>query len=233
MVDHWGENYPLCDIGPTPLGDGIVDVQDLVVLAGYLFAKRYESTLVAHWALDETDGMFAADSVGDNDAFVVGGTVWQPSSGQVDGALQLNGIDSCAIVSPILNPADDPFSIYIWINSGAPSQVVVSQQGMSNWLKTNAEGKLMTELKSSDQLAGPLISETIITDGQWHRIGLVWDGSHRTLYVDSIAVADDIQPGLAGSQMGLYIGVGKNYAPGTVWFGLIDDVRVYNRVVSP
>ena len=33
VVDHWGENYPLCDIGPTPLGDGIVNVQDLIVLA--------------------------------------------------------------------------------------------------------------------------------------------------------------------------------------------------------
>ncbi len=37
MVDHWGENYPLCDIGPSPLGNGIVDVQDLIVLSEYLF----------------------------------------------------------------------------------------------------------------------------------------------------------------------------------------------------
>ncbi len=36
MVDHWGENYPLCDIGPTPFGDGTVDVQDLIVLAEHL-----------------------------------------------------------------------------------------------------------------------------------------------------------------------------------------------------
>jgi Tol biopolymer transport system component len=35
MVDHWGEDYPLCDIGPMPWGDGIVDVQDLIVLSGY------------------------------------------------------------------------------------------------------------------------------------------------------------------------------------------------------
>ncbi|OHB81843.1 MAG: hypothetical protein A2Z38_12005, partial [Planctomycetes bacterium RBG_19FT_COMBO_48_8] len=32
-----------------------------------------DPTLVAHWALDETEGIFAADSVGDNDAFVVSG----------------------------------------------------------------------------------------------------------------------------------------------------------------
>ena len=39
MIDHWGENYPLCDIGPTPLGDGIVDVKDLIVLAEHLFEE--------------------------------------------------------------------------------------------------------------------------------------------------------------------------------------------------
>ncbi len=217
----------------TPFGDGIVDIEDLIVLAEHLFEEVNDQTLVAHWALDETEGMFAADSVGDNDALVVGGAVWQPGSGQVNGALQLNGIDSCAIAGPALNPADGPFSLLAWVNGGAPGQVVVSQQGAADWLVADAEGNLMTELKGTGRSAGPLFSETVITDGQWHRIGLVWDGSHRTLYVDGVAVADDIQPGLESSQMGLYMGTGKAMEPGTYFSGLIDDVRIYNRAVSP
>jgi len=39
MVAHWGEDYPLCDIGPTPLGDHIIDVQDLIVLSEHLFEE--------------------------------------------------------------------------------------------------------------------------------------------------------------------------------------------------
>jgi len=40
MVDYWwGTDESLCDIGPTPLGDGIVDVQDLIVLAEHLFEE--------------------------------------------------------------------------------------------------------------------------------------------------------------------------------------------------
>jgi len=39
MVDHWGEDYPLCDIGPMPWGDGIVDVWDLMVFADHLHEK--------------------------------------------------------------------------------------------------------------------------------------------------------------------------------------------------
>lgn len=79
----------------------------------------------------------------------------------------------------------------------------------------------------------PLKSEFVIADGQWHRIGFVWDGSNRTLYVDDILVAEDTQANLQGSDSGLYIGCGKAMESGTYWSGLIDDVRIYNRAVSP
>ena len=36
IADHWGTDDSLCDIGPMPWGDGIVDVQDLIVIAEYL-----------------------------------------------------------------------------------------------------------------------------------------------------------------------------------------------------
>jgi predicted secreted protein/Tol biopolymer transport system component len=39
MVDNWGTDNSLCDVGPMPWGDGIVDVQDLLVLAEHLFEK--------------------------------------------------------------------------------------------------------------------------------------------------------------------------------------------------
>jgi hypothetical protein len=39
MIDHWGTDNSLCDIGPMPWGDGIVNVQDLIVLAEHLFEE--------------------------------------------------------------------------------------------------------------------------------------------------------------------------------------------------
>jgi hypothetical protein len=226
LTDHWGQDYSVCDVSLN----GIVDAKDLLALASYL---EQEMALIAHWPLDETEGMYAADSVGENNAIVMGGATWQTSGGQIDGALELDGIDGCAITGPILNTGDGPFSIFVWVKGGAPGQVIVSQMSASDWLSLDAEGNLMTELKSSDQLAGPLVSEAVITDGQWHRIGLVWDGSNRTLCVDGVAVAEDAQPGLDGSTMGLYLGVDKDYAAGTFFSALIDDVSIYNRVVNP
>ena len=235
MIDHWGEDYSLCDIGPTPWGDGIVDVQDLTVLSEHLFEEVNDSTLVAHWALDEAEGTVAYDSAGVNDAFVVGGTAWQPSGGQVDGALRLDGVDGCAVAGPVLNPADGPFSVFAWVNGGAPGQVVVSQQGAAKWLTADAAGNLMTELKGTGRSASasPLQSQTIITDGHWHRVGFVWDGASRILYVDDVVVAEDTQSNLEASENGLYLGCGKAMEPGTFWSDLIDDVRIYSRVVLP
>jgi len=234
MVDHWGQNYPLCDIGPTPWGDGIVDIQDMVVLAEHLFEEVDDPTLVAHWALDEIEGDIAYDSAGTCDGTLLGDPVWQHTGGMVDGALELDGIDDYVSTDFVLNPADGPFSVFTWIKGGAPEQVILSQIGEANWLSADpSEGNLMTKLKGSGRSEGPLQSQTVITDGNWHRIGLVWDGSHRTLYVDDIAVVEDTQANLEGSENGLYIGAGTAMEPGSFWSGLIDDVRIYNRAVTP
>jgi len=231
MVDYWGTDESLCDIGPMPLGDGIVDVQDLIVLAEHLFT--YPGA-VAYWNLDETEGNIAHDIIGDNDGTINGEPAWQPEGGIVDGALQLDGIDDYVSTEFIMNPAEGPFSMFVWIKGGAPGQVVLSQKGGVSWLCTDAsEGHLMTELKGLGRSAAALLSQTVITDGNWHRIGLVWDGSHRTLCVDGVAVAEDIQDGMEGSDSGLYIGAGKAMGSGTFWSGLIDDVRIYSRAVRP
>jgi hypothetical protein len=152
----------------------------------------------------------------------------------VNGALQLDGVDDCVITGPIQNPTEVSFSVFTWIKGGAPGQTVLSQMGGASWLCADSlDGNLMTEFKSASQDGRSLGSETIITDGNWHRIALVWDGSNRTLYVDGVAVAEDEQTNLVGSEKGLYIGAGTAMEPGSFWSGLIDDIRIYNRVVRP
>jgi len=234
MIDHWHTDEPAYDIGPTPFGDGIVDVQDLIVLAEHLFEDVNDPTLVANWALDETEGDIASDSANDNDGNVYGDLAWQPEGGMVAGALQFDGIDDYISTSFVLNPADGKFSVFAWIKGGATGQAVLSQMGGARWLCADpSEGNLMTELRGTGRDATELLSQTVITDGNWHRIALVWHGSYRTLYVDDIAVAEDEQTNLEVSNNGLYIGTGTAMEPGSFWSGLIDDVRIYNRAVKP
>ena len=233
LIEHWGQNEPSIDIVPVLAGDGTIDALDLEVMMGYWGQLVQDATLKAHWNLDETEGMVAFDSTGDNDAIVTGKALWQPASGMVNGALEFNGA-TFVVADFVLNPSGGLLSVLAWVKDGTPGQAVISQIDGANWLLADpSEGYLMTELRSPGRGGGPLQSQTSITDGNWHRIGLVWDGLYRTLYVDSIAVAQDTQDSLGGSDSGLYIGCDKAMKTGTYWSGLIDDVSIYNRVVIP
>ncbi len=230
LVDHWGQNYSLCDIGPMPWGDGIVDIQDLNVLAKHLYR------LNAHWEFDETEGSIAYDSFGDYDGTINGNPFWQPTEGIIGGALLLDGIDDYVSTPFILDPSKGSFSVFAWIYCWTPGQAMVSQTGDfgETWLGINTSGDLITEF--CDVYFDPLESGTIITDIQWHHVGLVYDLDtfHRQLYVDGILAAEDTTT-VAGnpSDGGFYIGASKDLDSGTFFSGMIDDVRIYNQALSP
>ena len=240
MIDHWGTDEPLCDIGPMPWGDGIVDAQDLIVLAEHLFE---DYRLIAHWALDEEVGNTAYDSFGKYDANLYGGPIWQPTSGKEGGALQFDGADDYISTPFILDPSKGSFSAFAWIKGGAPGQVVLSQSDTvvrnttqlgNAWLWADSSyGRLITRLMHPP--FDPLMSESVITDGQWHHVGLVYDyiGLCRYLYVDGAMVAQDATfVGGGGSEGGLYIGAGESLVPTSFFSGLIDDVRIYNNILT-
>jgi len=237
LIESWGLADPSVDIGPMPWGDGVVDAADLHVLMSFWGQEAYSPSLVACWKLDEEDGVIAADSAGANDATVIGDALWQPEGGKLGGALLFDGADDFAATEFICDPSQGPFSAFAWVKGGAPGQVILSQTGGASWLSTDASGgRLMTHVvrPANGRLTPqPLTSQVVITDGSWHRVGLVWDSSCRILYVDGIEVARDVQSSLAPSTGGLYIGAGSELAIGSFWTGLIDDVRIYNRVVKP
>jgi hypothetical protein len=234
LIEHWGTSDTLCDIGPMPWGDGKVDEKDLEVLMRYWQQEVLPVSLIAYWKLDEAEGIVAADKAGTNNGTLVGNPIWQPAGGKLGGALQLDGMDDCVTTEIIRDPSEGAFSVFAWIKGGAPGQVIVSQVNGANWLMAGApDGILTTEVKEPGRKGKPLVSQAVITDGAWHRVGLTWDGSNRILYVDDVGVVKDTQANLTSSPSGLYMGAGSTLAPGSFWKGLIDDVRIYNRAVKP
>ncbi|MHC4628240.1 MAG: LamG-like jellyroll fold domain-containing protein, partial [Planctomycetota bacterium] len=222
------------DIAPARLGDGFVDWKDFAVLAEHWLQ---DMGLVAHWRLDEADGLVARDSAGGHDGSLNGDPVWRADGGWVNGAIQLDGIDDYVSAPFVLNPAAGTFSAFAWVRGGAPGEVVISQTEGTNWLMADAsQGKLMTALiphSAGRFTPPPLVSESIIADGIWHRIGVVWTGSERILYADDAEVARDVQPSLAGAGGGLNIGAHANLKPGSFFSGLVDDIRIYDLTIRP
>ena len=196
--------------------------------------------LVAHWNLDEAEGNVAHNSAGVHDGVLSGGPQWRPAGGMANGALEFDGIDDHVRTARIISPSDGDFSVFAWINGGTAGQAILSQQGGANWLTANpVDGALRTELRQPETtgrgvtpLGPPLTSATIITDGDWCRIGFVRDADNRILYVDGVEVARDTAPNLEPATGGLYIGAGSNLEPGSFFSGLIDDVRIYDKALS-
>jgi hypothetical protein len=232
LIEYWYTDESLCDIAPPPDGDGIVDKKDLEVFMSYW---DQVIDVAAYWKLDEAEGLIAYDSSGNyHDANVIGDPNWQPEGGMVDGALEFDGINDYVATPYVINPGIGQFSVFAWIKGGDPGQVILSQVGGANWLSANiSDGALMTELKGGGRTGSILVSQTVITDGDWHRVGLVWDGINRMLYVDDEAVSQDTQANLSSSEGDLLIGTGNNMDTGTFWTGLIDEVRIYNRAITP
>jgi len=182
-------------------------------------------------------GFIAYDSVGGKDGTVHGDPLWQPTGGQIDGALAFDGTDDYVSADFVLNPDERAFSVFAWVKGGAPGQIVISQTAGVDWLLADpSQGKLMTSLSrpAAGRFPPPsLVSEFVITDGDWHRVGFVWDGSDRILYADDVQVARDTQPGLGSSESGIHIGAGSSLDSSSFFSGLIDDVRIYDRAVIP
>ena len=232
LIHAWGQDEPTVDLVP----DGVVDEKDLEVLMDYWHQDVNDPTLLGHWKLDETEGDVACETVAQEDAAISGEAVWKPESGRHKGALAFDGIDDCMETPFVLDPAAGAFSIFVWVKGGAPGQVVLSQVGGANWLGLDQAGNLFTDLKGEGRKGGqPLHSETSVTDGQWHRVGLVWDRLYRNLYVDDQLVAADVGPqdNFSSAAGELCLGAGTNAAPDTFWSGMMDEVRIYNRVVAP
>ena len=51
--------------------------------------------------------------------------------------------------------------------------------------------------------------------------------------MDDVLVAEDADVGSADCNGGVNVACGKDMPPNTFFTGLIDDVRIYNRVVKP
>jgi len=245
LIESWEQDNPRVDIGPAPWGDGIVDAADLEVLMSYWGQEVIDPALVACWKLDEAEGSIAQNSVSANDGALHGEPLWQPAGGKKAGALAFDGIDDYVSTDFVLNPWDGPFSVLAWIQGGAPGNAIISQtDGIiagngAIWLGAEApSGTLVTALvppPAGRSIPQPLSSQSVITDSQWHHIGLVWNGSRRFLYVDGVEVAKDTAAldALKYSNGGLHIGAGKSLDATSFFSGLIDDVRVYNRAVRP
>jgi uncharacterized repeat protein (TIGR02543 family) len=191
-------------------------------------------SLLGHWRLDETSGITASDSSGQNHPGTLkhhnSGSLPQWTSGNVNGALDFDGVDDYVELGNIMSLGSYTKTAWVRPEVGqAPNYNILSgMNGHALWapnrvLKAGHNGSYSVV---QDNVALPLDT--------WTHVALTYDSTAKTLILykngNVIATATNIN---ATTDTFLQIG---NYGPSNDddnrMSGKIDEARLYNGVLT-
>lgn len=202
-----------------------------------------EDGLVSYWSLDKADieGDTVVDVFGNNDGTIKGDP--ETVQGRVGEALELDGDDFIDGGDPedgsLDFGADKDFSIAAWINVSEPpadqSTIVGKGDHGGNpriLFKIDGEKIRLTIATNGRKL----FSESSVVDNNWHYVCIVADRDESSqIYVDGALDAEGYVPdGDISTESSLFIGKShqKGDTPRRFFSGIIDEVCIYNKVLS-
>ena len=214
--------------------------------------------MLVYLTLDDTSGPPFLDHLGAHDA-ACGGLACPTytASGQVSGAQSFVRNDATGIDIPAHSDfdfgANSSFSIEYWMMTPASStcsgnQVIVGRDDFGSQLHwwtgcKNSSGVLGFIANSTTGAAGTGVAwgSTDVTDGSWHHVVAVHDDPANKLYLyldgsttphaeASINFTGDFASTTAAVNVGF---LNYNNSPGFHFDGVIDEVALYARALSP
>ncbi len=201
----------------------------------------FDPYLAGKWKFDEGTGTNANDSAGTNDGTLVGEPNWV--AGKIGThALDFNSVvDYVALPNTVKNSLATNYTVSAWINTNTISSThsiatyrQFDSQGILFQLEQyDADVRFIVRDNSSD-IAIAISSGAITTDG-WYHVAGVRAGNTVHVYVNGIKGTSDSATFVTISSNNFKIGALQTGDPGTpqAYFdGAIDDVRIYDMVLS-
>jgi len=204
--------------------------------------------LVLYYSFDnEPVAGVVADESGNGNDGSANGTTFEPA-GRVKGAYAFNGAGDLVAVQNayIIEPWDNPqYSVSLWFLSESDSNFSGDGHLISDQRRYEISGGLNGSDKVLYSHAGeygysggsPVVSDTLcIAPDTWHHVALVVDefaSPSVKIYIDGALAGSG---GSSANFGGFGLMIGAFYdgfsSPANFWNGLIDEVRIYNRVLS-
>ncbi len=217
-----------------------------------------QNNLVGHWTFDGGDIRWTGETTGTvNDSSGSGssGTLTNFTRavgvgiGKLGQALNFDGINDQVITTDI-DATDNASQLTIaaWVRPDtlAVNMQIVGKYNGNNWYfgASNAcGGSNDVEFAPEGSVSrGRCSAADILTAGTWTHIVMVYDGTQATDAGKVTFYANGIQVSAATFGSGISATTGSNAAsvsigntpsPDVFWDGLLDDVRIYNRALTP
>jgi len=199
-----------------------------------------DDSLVGWWKFDEGNGATASDSSGNGNTATIVNGAW--ASGKIGNALQMNGGNDSIVTIPLsdkLRSTADNVTVMGWAYRTAEHNVDIIGHAYPplflgfhgprfKWQIENTSGKKVS------CYADPKYRATL---NRWFHLAGTYDGRTARLYVDGVQICSEWiwsggpieMPEVPFSISGYLDDDGKIVDEIT---GKIDDVRIYNRVLS-
>ena len=216
----------------NPVADSISDINSTFI------SVINNLSLKASWHFDENAGNIVYDTSGNNNDGTIHGATWT-TNGKFGKALEFDGVDDYVSV-PDSSSLDitDEITIEAWINSnilGSARGIVFKNQA---WMvREESDGRFQVFVYVDGRWRGLTTTEKY-TPGKWCHIVMTYDSNTRKLaaYVNGVSKSRTlsslnsytINPSGANTFIGTDISYGDKYFNGT-----IDEVRIYNRALTP
>jgi len=193
-----------------------------------------DPSLVGWWKFDADSGGVAVDWSGNgNHGTLQGDPQWVP--GQVGGALAFDGAgDYVDCGNPESLTITENITIMCWIKVAGFTKTweTILAKGDNSYRMSRGPGDGDSVHFAANGTGTNLDANTEVTTDTWRHVAGVYDGTNKIVYIDG---AEDARLGSTGaidtSSYNLFIGANSQQA-GRNLTGLVDDVRIYNRVLN-
>jgi len=198
------------------------------------FAPPSNTGLVGYWSFDDGAGTSATDFSGKNNAgILLGGPTWV--DGKRGKALSFDGSDDEVGMNPLSISGDVSVTAWIYLRSyggGSRGRIAINQIAGGGFLfyvdNFNTSNGISAAINGGTQ---QIVGNVIGLD-RWYHVVFTHNGANTVFYVNGVQVAAPANAVTMGlSTNALYIG-GQTGDTLRQFDGLIDDVRIYNRVLS-
>ncbi|MCX5692091.1 MAG: LamG domain-containing protein [Candidatus Omnitrophica bacterium] len=198
---------------------------------------------VGHWRFNEATSGAVSTSAGaikddsGNYNGTASATTFSYAAGKYGGALNFDGNDYVSIGS--LGSFPTTGSLSFWVNATGMANYrnpfTTKRAGGNAGIRfeENASGNFGAVIGND---GGTFLSHAYISSGmqtsRWYHVTLVWDTSANNVkgYLDGIQVFNDSHTLWPTTLPDLAVGTGFSNDAERQWYGLVDDVRIYNYV---
>ncbi len=198
--------------------------------------------LVGSWHFNEGEGTRTRDYSGNNNDGTISGASW--TRGKYGTALEFDGVNDYVDIGTDSSLHVDTFTFVAWIkwsgNTNGVQDIIFNKEREYEWcIGDSGSGAPTGHLAWAINTAGTWEwhdTGYTVPANEWVFLVLTYDGTHVRLYVNGeleSTLADPDGGPITDSSYPLWIGRRQNLGSPTGEFsGVIDEVRIYNRVLT-